>query len=65
MKFVSKFKLGFLLSCKHLVAPVHGNLLGLVASLLYVKMRPKLICVFKFVVTIYCHDLCRLALLTK
>jgi hypothetical protein len=35
-----------------------------VASLLYVKLRPQLNCVFTFVVMIYCHDLCRLALLT-
>jgi hypothetical protein len=36
MKFVPKFKLGILLHGKHLEPPVHGNLLGLVASLLYV-----------------------------
>jgi hypothetical protein len=55
MKFVLKFKLGFLPSWKYLVAPVNGNLLGLVASLLYVKLRPQHICVFKFVVSDYLH----------
>jgi hypothetical protein len=36
IKFVPKFKLGFFLHGKHLVPHVHGNLLGLVASFLYV-----------------------------
>jgi hypothetical protein len=40
MKFVPKFQLGFSLHGKYLVAPVHGILLGLVASLIYVKLRP-------------------------
>jgi hypothetical protein len=40
MKFVPKFKLVFSIHGKHLVPPVHSNLLGLVVSLLYVKLRP-------------------------
>jgi hypothetical protein len=40
MKFVPKFKLGISFNGKHLVPHVHINLLGLVVSLLYVKLRP-------------------------
>jgi hypothetical protein len=36
MKYIPKFQLGFSLHGNHLVAPVHCNLLVLVASLLYV-----------------------------
>jgi hypothetical protein len=32
--------LDFSYNDKYIVAPVHDNLLGLVASLLYVKLRP-------------------------
>jgi hypothetical protein len=64
MKSCSQILVRVFLHGKYLVALVHGRLLGLVSSLLYVKLRPQLNCVFKFVVTIYCHDLCRLALLT-
>jgi hypothetical protein len=39
MKFVPKFQLGVLLHGKHLVPPVHDNLLGLVPSLLYVEVE--------------------------
>jgi hypothetical protein len=36
MKFDSKFKLGLPLSWQTLLSPIHGTLLVLVASLLYV-----------------------------
>jgi hypothetical protein len=39
MKFVSKFKLGLSLSWQKLVAPIHGSLLGLMASFLRIKLR--------------------------
>jgi hypothetical protein len=39
MKYVPKFQLGFSLHGKYLVPPVHDNLLGLVASLLYVQVE--------------------------
>jgi hypothetical protein len=39
MKSVPKFKLGFSLHGKYLVPPVHANLLGLVASLLYIEVE--------------------------
>jgi hypothetical protein len=39
MKYVPKFQLGFFLHGKYLVPLVHGNLLGLVVSLLYVQVE--------------------------
>jgi hypothetical protein len=39
MKFVPKFQSGVPLHGKHLVPPAHGNLLGLVAALLYVEVE--------------------------
>jgi hypothetical protein len=40
MKFVPKFQFGFSLRGKYLVAPVNDILLGLVASLIDVMLRP-------------------------
>jgi hypothetical protein len=39
MNVVPKFKLAFSLHGKHLVTPVHGILLGLMASFLWIKLR--------------------------
>jgi hypothetical protein len=39
MKSVLKFKLGFFLHDKYLVAPVHDILLGLMASFLRINLR--------------------------
>jgi hypothetical protein len=39
MKSIPKFKLGFSLHGKYLVPPIHANLLGLVASLLYIEVE--------------------------
>jgi hypothetical protein len=39
MKFVPKFQLDFFLHDKYLVSPVHGILLGLMASFLRIKLR--------------------------
>jgi hypothetical protein len=40
MRFVPKFKLGISLHGKNLVPPVHGILLGLMASFLRIKLMP-------------------------
>jgi hypothetical protein len=39
MKFVSKLQLGLCPSRQTLVAPIHGSLLGLMASVLRIKLR--------------------------